>query len=443
MASVEIIEMAQHFLYLPFYYARDNDFFGYVGAEYTTSMGTAFPATDEGALRQMLSNHNDDVLRFSLCDPGPLYAIEHDDDDPPAVLAAVITNAAIWAIDKEAEPVTDFRELKKFNNVIAFKKGTTTFGMAMRLWGEECEDRIVSVEPGHELYALTLQSDAVAFSPEILDAVNAIQQGTPLKIILPLGATREYDSVLVTALVTKKSVVREHPKLVEGMLAGLQHAIIEVNLSSPQILEYAAHRFNRSKELISSALDEAAHATVFPPNIMVQRNHWEAAAESYSEGQGQQYTAEAKMASNSLYKRCALPYIDVSRKAMELVSQRGLREAGDSRSDDTCSRALPAFAGCSLGCVIAGVALFGGMYQLPLIVALFGGLAVLGVWLKAPNLSFPRIALHYAFYLVCGGLMYLVIYVYSQNQLFVGLGLGTVTIVLGADFKGFLWNQKG
>jgi ABC-type nitrate/sulfonate/bicarbonate transport system substrate-binding protein len=439
MPRVLVCEMSQHFLYLPFYYAKENDFFGYLPSGYTVEMEGALPKTDVRALKKMLAKDDEDILRFALCDPSPLLDMQTDEDDPPAVVAAVITNAAIWAVDKDAEPVTCFDELQKFQKIIAFGKGTTTFGMARRLVGASGYHRIETVDPGQELDALLAVKDAVAFSPEILEAVAAIKENQ-YKIILPLGSTREYDNVLVTALTTRKSVVEIHKPLVLGMLAALQRAIVEVNLQSDAIRQFAAKRFNRSEDLVALALEKAADASVFPANILVQRNHWEAAAQSYCEGLGKPFDADTKMKSYRLYDAFAKRHLPLAKQAMQSVVHGGISK--ESGSDETFVTgawiALGLFAGLFASAAVLFV--FPALVTAIGLAGVFGACAVATARYRSTHLSRFQLAVHFFAYTVCAVLAFLALK--YQTGVFIGAFAAVAPTVIGADYSFVLGGSK-
>ena len=172
--------------------------------------------------------------------------------------------------------------------------------MARRLAGSKNLQRIVQVPPGRELVALAAEPDAVALSPDILYVMNASNQQQVLKVILPVGTTQEYGNVLVTALVTRRSVVEEHAALIKGMLTAIQQAVLEVNVRSPAVLDNASKRFNRGKALVVQALEAANDAGVFPPNIVVQRGHWNAAVNAYCESEGKRSDPKLKTLANAM-----------------------------------------------------------------------------------------------------------------------------------------------
>lgn len=182
--TVFIIQMDQHFLYLPIYFAKHKGFFGYVPDEYEIDFKTSLERTDISAYEElMLRRTNENEIKFAITDPTVVINRPLGVHEPsPVILAAMITNAAFWAVDHRAHEIKHFSDLGSFDKVIAYHPGTTSYGIAARVLREAGKDvselNIKTVNRGEELLALTYsEHGTVAISPDILEIDALIDRG--------------------------------------------------------------------------------------------------------------------------------------------------------------------------------------------------------------------------------------------------------------------------
>lgn len=319
MMRVSVLEMHQHFLYLPFYVAKNADFYGYL-ADCNVQFDSVASKTDVGVLDALYSERHRSSAAFAICDPAPLLDMEFEEGRTPAILAAMVVNAAIWAVDKEAEPVQTFDELRKFQKVISFERGTTTYGIARRIVGSASLDRIQPVSPGMELPALLYERDAIALSPDILhaidvQAVGVDRTGGRRKIILPIGGTPEYSNVMVTALITRKDVVDRHPQIAAGMVRAIQRSTHTVKHKLDDVVQFAVDRFDRSEDHVSQALDMANDCHVFPETVLIKKVQWENACRAYAEASHRRWDARARARVQESYSSMIIPFAHMAADA--------------------------------------------------------------------------------------------------------------------------------
>lgn len=266
---VTIVQTAHHFLYLPVHYALHANCFGCVPDRYDLSLLSAPGGTDRKAYQLLkqgrAESHN--YIGFAVADPAELL---HDQDahiSPPVVLAGLITNSSFWAVDRRSHTVRFIKDLAAFDKIIAFSEGTTSNGIARRIYRDAKKDpAIISVETGAELTTLTTSAKGtMALTPDVLGLDKLLaDQSDVYHVDLVLGKTPEYNNVLVTALLSRTDVVEEHPELVRGLLKAIQRATLLVRFADPEVVKYAMDTYGESETRILGALHRAADAQVFP-----------------------------------------------------------------------------------------------------------------------------------------------------------------------------------
>jgi len=401
MEKIQIVEMANHFLYLPLYYAQHHKFFGYLPPQYDLEIIQAQPSTDRAALRMLLNGeYGTENIKFAVCDPVPLLTMPAQSDRKPALLASLITNSAIWAFDKDSPAVRTIADLGNFENVISFGQGSTTYAIARRITGPHGAERIISVNPGEEFLALREVTNAIALSPDILKASQIASLDEHFKIILPIGSTKEYNNVMVTALISRQDVISAHPDLIQGLLRALQRSSIIVRCGFDDVIEFAAKRFNQGKSQVSAALDAANRTLVFPVNIAVQKHQWESACEAYYESLPDNLRGDSKSI-NDAYDRVVMPFLGLAQEAIRFelgqMIGRPMPQAGKRKWYNEPQ--LQVVVGIALGMIVGSfVYWLAGLLLLLASISLLATTVAIGraLEIKRPSL----LALHYGLYLL-------------------------------------------
>ncbi len=320
--AVHVSQMGKHFLYLPFYFALENDFFGHIPSEYREyRIENDFrPSTDVQAYDFMMSSRpeNENVL-FALTDPIQVLRTPKDASDPPVILVSLIINAAFWAVNHGSVKVKFLRDLASFDKLISFAKGTTSYGIASRIYLEGAKsqkktDFIVPVERGQELTKLVEfdgNGTAVALSPDLLKIEHTLKNHRDCHLELALGRTPEYSSVMVTALLTKRSVVTEHRKLISGMLSGLRQALIDVQNEESTVIKFAGGYFTGARRVVSQAIRSANDAQVYPSDITISEPHWMNAVRAHTEANARTWGVRARNEALAYYNLCVKPFGDL------------------------------------------------------------------------------------------------------------------------------------
>lgn len=290
--------MDKHFLYLPLYYARDRNWFGLIPEKrYGLSIyEMAGRRSDKGAVKALLdpSSENEHV-HFAICDPAAAIGSRGATQaQRPVVLGSLITNASFWAIDTESITVNSLGDLAKYDRIISFPQGSTSFAIARQaccsagLGDPAIKQKIKPVRPGLELTALmqavrlnrSSEQKAVALSPNLFGIDRLLYDHTMYSIDLELGTTTEYSNVLVTALLSRQDVVDDHPELVSGLLKALQVALIHIqggdhpSYTNDAIVEYGSQTFGDDQVRVRSALERAMNGYVFPPTVIISPAQW-------------------------------------------------------------------------------------------------------------------------------------------------------------------------
>jgi hypothetical protein len=331
--KIKIAQMGMHFLYLPIYYAKYRDFFGYIGSEYTIEIITARPSTDAQAFRMLMRGGAPEhpEIHFAILDPTQMLNEEIivPAGEAPALLGGMVTNAAFWAIDRGSRKLVRVSDLAQFSKIIAFQPGTTSYSIAHRIYTDAGKTpTIESVDPGQEWTALGLHTDTIALSPDILGADIEVETGR-YQIDLIVGTTPEYSNVLVSGLLSKRSVVEHHRGLVIGLLSAINHAAALVRNADPSVVEFAFGYFRgvRSQDRVRSALARSNAAYVFPYTIEVIDAQWLNAARAYSHASlpvGPDRAAAEEMhdkRAREVIESCIAPYRSLAREAVAVFSR--------------------------------------------------------------------------------------------------------------------------
>ncbi len=352
---VQIVQMDEHFLYLPLYFAQEQDFFGRIPPDYAVEVVNARPHTDEQAYRHLMdvaSNDARDVL-FAICDPAVILTVDPVSPCTAAVLAGLVTNAAFWAIDHKVRKVSLLRDLAEFDKIISYQPGTTSYAIATRIFLDSGRTpQIYPVDPKQELQALKKSPQGwTALSPDILEIEHLLSTDTRFGIDLVLGQTQEYNNVLVTALISRDDVVRHHPQLVTGLLAALQRGLIAVNAGDRALTTWASRRFNESAELVDRALQKARDAQLFPTTVDISEPQWLNAARTVAETLEKGYDHSAAEQAQAAYATYIAPCRHFARKVVDEEFRRHASAgSGASREQRTSYRYF--LGGLALGLLI-------------------------------------------------------------------------------------------
>ncbi|MBF0459686.1 MAG: hypothetical protein HQK99_17505 [Nitrospirae bacterium] len=286
---VEIVQMHEFFLYLPLYVAEKFYFEEFIPAEYVIKVISSKYKTDDSAYDMLMGTARAyKNVMFAVCDP---MIILKDVSTPknrnPIVLASLITNYSFWAINHQRHNVTLLKDLAKFDKIICYREGTTSYNIARRIYsdggiGKKIADFIYPVETGQELIAFAnAAAGSIVLSPDLLgiDALLGEDDDNKYSEELAIGDTAEYSGALVTALMSRLEVYKDHPKLVSGLLNALQHAILLVRSKDQKVIAFAHDQLGNG-EYSEGALSRAIDHNVFPESIEVKYAHWEKAVKA-------------------------------------------------------------------------------------------------------------------------------------------------------------------
>lgn len=311
--NVSIVQMEDHFLYLPLHFAEENNFFGHLPKGYRVKITDARPPKDERALAQLMDPAND--IHFAVCDPTEIVTANHFPDREPCVLAPIVTNSAFWAIDRGTHSVTSFGDLRLYDRVISYEPGTTSFAIATRIVNlpdRHAKGKVQLVGHGAELTSLVKsEPGTVAITPNILELVE-LTEDEEFHIDLELGKTPEYQNVLVTGLLSRKDFVLEHHALVIGVLRGLQIAFFHCRTESEAILAYLPKRYRST--FAANALKMANASGLFPASIEVRVTEWMQAVRARTEASGGAFDENREHEAQDLFDQSIAPYMPMVRK---------------------------------------------------------------------------------------------------------------------------------
>jgi hypothetical protein len=328
--SIHLLEMEKHFLYLPLYFAKSQRFFGYLPKDIQVEIDPCDDHTDKSTYAQMMSDSSDyrDIV-MAITDPIQVFNTPLTAKRKPAILATLVTNSGFWAINHGTHgKIEGFRGLGKFDRVVAYGPGTTSYDIAMRVVHDSGKrvspsEFIDVVAPGMELShfsTLTPDQNAFALSPNVLRIEDMYQDGK-VKIELPLGITPEYNDVLVTALVTYNEYATRNPEIIQGVVMGIQKALLMTRRESPGVIQFAQNHFYFAQRS-AGAIRMAIEAGVFPPDVKVAKSHWKQAAKAFYEAKHTDtpWTTAEEQIMEDYYGECIQPYEHIAERAIKRVS---------------------------------------------------------------------------------------------------------------------------
>ncbi|MGK7898771.1 MAG: CHAT domain-containing protein [Xenococcus sp. (in: cyanobacteria)] len=304
--TITIIQMSEHFLYLPVYYALEKGFVQeYLDEKYkdykfdilspskfTEKWTIQQPDTDQAACDLLLDALGEREVHFAIADPTEMEKKVHV--RKPVILAALVTNTPFWVIhNQKNNPILQFHDLTRFKRIIAYKQGTTSYAIAARIFNlknskekenniKECtqtiqhwnkdldtqekkqiinkiiEDKdpyLLITDPGNELDILRAQpQDTAALSPNILEALKLSKE---LKFCVDymLGYDPDFYDILVTAIITHNEVCNEYRNLIIAFLKGVQKAIIYI--------DYYRENTRKIEEIIEVIMKSQARSYTF------------------------------------------------------------------------------------------------------------------------------------------------------------------------------------
>jgi hypothetical protein len=323
--ELKIVTMDSHFLYIPLFYAESKNYFGLLPPNYKITIIRSSERTDSSAFSMLMdtTSNKHQTIDFAVCDPACVLEANYGAGPFPVVLAELISNTAFWAIDRTSPPTSFLKDLERFTSIIAFHPGTTSYGIAKRISRRAGRKQtpIKSVFPNEELHALRASdSGTVALSPDILGIDDLLANFDEFKVYLALGTTREYNSVLLTGLMTRDDVVRDHRDLVVGILTSLQQAMVLIKQMTPEVVTYANLRFSGyGEDQVVRAFKRAEEGNVFPSSIEVREAHWMNSAQVAADAKNEPFDQVAAL---GLFHKHIAPYAPLAQQAKRDVYAR-------------------------------------------------------------------------------------------------------------------------
>lgn len=338
---VEVAQMGDHFLYLPIYYAIDQNFFGYLNppdSRYEISGVRTVPeGTDEAVFDRLMNDHADEYqnVLFAIGDPRSLAYKRNLTDLNVALIGALVTGTAFWAIDHGRKATSEVNELAKFPKIVSYKQGSTSYDLAASIAQKATGNiEILQVEPKQELQTLfdTGNEDAVILSPDMIGIADLLRAHPQFDIELSIGRHYEYCDLLITAIATTKDTVRNHPILVKGFLKGIQRALHEFHSRSPELLKFAQDRYSKSERLIRDAFSFADEAHVYPYTIQLTEALWMRAITGPLKTNGAVVTAEQRFQALQVYGHIARPYEKLVKETIQDIDSGASVSGGNSQN---------------------------------------------------------------------------------------------------------------
>jgi hypothetical protein len=286
--KVRTIQMGDQFLYLPVYYAINNNLFGYLGDLDKTY--TFWPpneryinaGTDKAVFDLLDENRfdSDNTILMALGDPRSVGSKRNWSSSKVRLVGALITGTPFWAIDHGENNTNTLEDLCKFTEIVSYQEGTTSYDLVRSLLNDYDIEKKVSLiekEDGTEIDLAIRDSKPgqVIISPDIVKIVQAINRKRSINIEFPLGSDHQLCDLLITAIATTKQTIEDHEYFVKAYIKAIQRAVTELKTRSPKIIRYAAEKYNTIDEgLIHKALEYAEASRVYPNNIEITEALW-------------------------------------------------------------------------------------------------------------------------------------------------------------------------
>lgn len=377
--QIEVAGPENHFLYLPVRYALSQGWYGYVDSDYDFEYRTHRIGTDRQALEALLDNESPEFrhVKLAVCDPAVVYDLSNSEASTVGLLAALVKNTAFWAVDRGTHDIHSLADLGKFDEIIAYKEGSTAYAIAEHVSNiSGGHVSINSVVPQTELQTLRdSENNSVALSPEVLDINILRSTNAEYRVELNIGSTREYGSVLVTALLARQDFVQTNPQVVSGVLRAIQESLMRARGGDREIRDYAIDLKGREYErAVRSAIETAKKDGLWPASIEIGRHEWLGACESHCMAQATMYDEQkASKLFEAIYT--------VNRKLVSDAISESFSAITQVRSKTS---SLPSLAGLSdrfinvLLLMLAGSVVASAIFA-PWIVSFIFGVAAYGV----------------------------------------------------------------
>jgi hypothetical protein len=328
--TVGIIQIDYYFVYLPFYYAASNNFWssklGNYQFDYISPRSTK---TDKDVIKRLMDS-NSPGIAFAIADPTSIFEYQAEQggrSEDIVVLAALLTNAAFWAVDHDNHIVENLQDLNRFDKIYAYGEGTTSHRIARTISTQKIESLI----PKTEIEVLTQGEKGESFvvlTPDLVGLESILfENSNEYRVKLDIGSTTEFNEVLITALITRRDVVNHHQTLVEEVLKGIQRACYLVQIDDEGVVKFAdkfsslhplEQKNPKTEEILKNALYRANRCRVFPLAITITQAQWERSARTFWQAKGEEFTQKAENI-NIIYENNIKPYCDYSQNATKIV----------------------------------------------------------------------------------------------------------------------------
>jgi hypothetical protein len=376
-----ILQMESHFIYLPLYYAASKaiNFFGFLPNGTEVTVETTPQHTDLAVTNALLAAHTRSpqqaVPLLAICDPSHTFIGRAKHPTRPVVLASWIRNGAFWVINHSTNNTHSLRDLGQFDEVIAFREGSTSFGIAKRAMLAAGRDtsRIRCVDPNMELPDLErLGGNRAALTPDALGLSMLLGRDQRYNIEYEVSKSAEYRGVCITSVLGRMDTVAAHADVVSGVLAGLQRALFAVHSLEDGVIEYASERFNCSREQAERALKLARDNHVYSLNLSMSEGEWLATCIAACDSNGIKIDESIRKESSRMYADCIAPFRHLCQRAMSMAIHTPQRQ-----SEHKGSVRASVIAGAVVFGVMTGSLILGYKHQMLIDVAIIGGIVVL------------------------------------------------------------------
>lgn len=270
--ALERIKVAQFgkekiLLYLPFYLAIEQGYF----AEQGIAVDLTFAGNDDQIFAAVASR----AVDFGIGDP-IFTAIAAERGFPAKTVALMVQRLSISGYTDQSDLpiITDAKQLADLR-LGSFPKPSTTYTQLAQIIADYqpalANTKIVQAGFGSQLGLLLGKQVDIAID---LEPTVSKLEVEGYRVVFDL--TRFTEKMAITGLTTREEVIANRPKIVEGMVQGLQKALLLLHTSPAQAITVAEKIFPDIKPIVlERAITRMLAQETYPHSVVIDDALWQ------------------------------------------------------------------------------------------------------------------------------------------------------------------------
>jgi NitT/TauT family transport system substrate-binding protein len=270
--ALETVKVAQFgkekfLLYLPFYIAMEKGYF----AEQGIAVDLTFAVNDDQIFAAVASK----AVDFGIGDP-VFTAIAAERGFPAKTVALMIQKLAISGYTNQKNiPVIDKAEQLAGLRIGSFPKPSTTFTQLAQLITDQqpmlVNTKIVQAGMGTQLGLLLGKQVDIAIDLE--PTVSKLEE-EGYRVVFDL--TKFSNEMAITGLTTRQDMISGRPKIVQGMVTGLQKALALIQNQPQQAVLVAQKLFPKMKpQILERSTMRIIEQQAYPATAVIPNDLWQ------------------------------------------------------------------------------------------------------------------------------------------------------------------------